>query len=54
MIPTEKRGWGAASAKNKPTKVTPSYCISPQLAPPVVTPKSKEMFLKSEDYHKKD
>ena len=53
MIPTEKRGWGAAQARNKPTKVTEPYCISPQLAPPVVTPKSKEMFLKSEDYHKK-
>ncbi len=51
MIPTQKRGYGAA--KNLPTKVTPRMCISPQLAPPVVTPASKKMFLASEDYHKK-
>lgn len=53
MIPTEKRGWGAAQGKNKPTKVTPRMCISPQLAPPPVTPASKKMFLAAEDYHKK-
>lgn len=54
MIPTEKRGWGAADGKNKPTKVTPRLCISPQLAPPMVTPASKKAFDKTEDYHKKD
>lgn len=52
MIPTQKRGWGAASAKNKPTKVTPRLCMSPQLAPPPVTAASKKAFAKTEDYHK--
>ena len=52
MIPTQKRGWGAASAKNVPTKVTPRLCISPQLAPPPVTATSKKAFAKTEDYHK--
>lgn len=43
-------GFGSA---RKPKKVAPidPYCISPQLAPPVVTPESKKMFLRSEDYH---
>lgn len=52
MIPTEKRGWGAAQARNKPTKVTPRLCISPQLAPPPATAASKKAFAKTEDYHK--
>lgn len=42
MIPTEKRGWGAAQAKNKPTKVTQRYGISPQLAPASMTAMDKK------------
>lgn len=53
MIPQVKRGWGAAQSRNKPTKVVEPHCISPQLAPPVVTPASKAIFMKTEDYHKK-
>lgn len=51
MIPTEKRGWGAAAARNKPTKVTPRLCISPQLAPPPTDARQKRIFAASEDYH---
>ena len=46
-----KRGWGAAESRNKPDKIVDPYCISPQLAPPVVTPASKKMFGRTEDYH---
>jgi len=42
MIPTEKRGWGAAAAKNKPTQVTQRYGISPQLAPASMTAMDKK------------
>lgn len=42
MIPTEKRGWGAAQARNKPTQVTQRYGISPQLAPASMTPMDKK------------
>lgn len=43
-------GFGSA---RKPKKTAPvdRYCISPQLAPPLVTPASKKMFARSEDYH---
>jgi len=46
-----KRGWGAASSRNKPDKIVDRYCLSPQLAPPLVTPRSKKLFAASEDYH---
>ncbi len=42
MIPTEKRGWGAAEAKNLPTKTVNRYGISPQLAPASMTPMDKK------------
>lgn len=53
MIPTDKRGWGAADGKNKPTKVTPRLCVSPQLAPPILSPANKKAMAATEDYHKK-
>jgi hypothetical protein len=53
MVPSEKRGWGAAQARNKPCVIVPRTCISSQLAPPVLSPKAKKMFAASEDYHAK-
>jgi hypothetical protein len=41
MIPTEKRGWGAAQGKNKPDKIVDRYGISPQLAPSRMTTADK-------------
>jgi hypothetical protein len=46
-----KRGWGAAQSRNKPDKIVDRYCISPQLAPPMVTPAEKKAFAASENYH---
>jgi len=46
------RGYGAA--RPRPVAAPkPPYCISPQLAPPVLSPASKKMFAGTEDYHKK-
>lgn len=48
----QTKGFGAA---RKPSRTGPQadrYCISPQLAPSVVTPTSKKLFMQSEDYHK--
>lgn len=44
------RGRGGTGPK-KPQTIVDRYCISPQLAPPLVTPASKKMFARSEDYH---
>ena len=41
MIPTEKRGWGAAGPP-KPVKSVERYGISPQLAPPRLTAMDKK------------
>lgn len=46
------RGRGASGPK-KPATMTPRECISPQLAPPMVTPASKKAFAQTEAYHKK-
>lgn len=46
------RGRGASGPK-KPDNCVPRICISPQLAPPVLTPAAKKMFARTEDYHKK-
>lgn len=51
MIPSEKRGWGAAEGKNKPDKIVDRYCISPQLAPPVLSARDKKIFANTESYH---
>lgn len=52
MTPETKRGYGAARTP-KYTPPKERYCISPQLAPPLVTPASKKLFDRTEDYHKK-
>lgn len=44
------RGRGGTGPR-KPDKVVDRYCISPQLAPPVLSPRDKRMFLRTEDYH---
>lgn len=46
----QTRGFGAA---RKPKDVAPidRYCISPQLAPPALSPSAKAVFARSEDYH---
>ena len=46
------RGRGGTGPKKK-DKVVPRLCISPQLAPPMVTSASKKAFARTEDYHKK-
>lgn len=51
MTPQEKRGWGAAQSRNKPDKIVDRYCISPQLAPSVLSPRDKKMFAETEAYH---
>lgn len=52
MVPSEKRGWGAAQSRNKPDKIVDRYCVSPRLAPSVLTPAEKKMFTSgSEAYH---
>lgn len=52
MTPEVKRGYGAAR-KPANTPPVPRMCISPQLAPPLVTPASKKAFDRTEDYHRK-
>ena len=46
----QTRGFGAA---RKPADKAPidRYCISPQLAPSVLSPRDKTLFARSEDYH---
>ena len=46
----QTRGFGAAR-KPAPDKPIDPYCISPQLAPPALTPEAKKTFARSEDYH---
>lgn len=46
----QSRGWGAMKPLQK-KPVEDRYCISPQLAPPPVDPKTRAIMLKSEDYH---
>lgn len=46
-----RRGWGAAAGKNKPDKIVDRYCLSPQLAPPMVNAREKAAFAASENYH---
>lgn len=43
-------GFGAAR-KPKDVAPIPRYCISPQLAPSVLTPAGKKAYASSEDYH---
>lgn len=51
MVPKDKRGWGAAESHNKPDRIVDRYCVSPQLAPPVLSAEAKKMFAHTEDYH---
>lgn len=44
------RGRGGTGPR-KPNPIIPRYCISPQLAPPVLSPEAKKMFARTEDYH---
>lgn len=44
------RGRGGTGPK-KPAPVTDRFCISPQLAPPLLTPAAKKAFAASENYH---
>ena len=46
----QTKGFGAAR-KPVPDKPIAPYCISPQLAPPMLSAESKKMFARSEDYH---
>jgi hypothetical protein len=44
------KGRGGTGPRKEGVNV-PRYCISPQLAPPVLSPAAKKMFARSEDYH---
>lgn len=44
------RGRGATGPK-KPNLIVDRYCISPQLAPSVLSPSEKRMFIETENYH---
>lgn len=45
MQVTEKRGWGAAAPRLQQQRPPiPRYGISPQLAPPNLTPRDRECF----------
>ena len=46
------RGRGASGPK-KPAPETPRLCISPQLAPSMLSPQQKKAFANTESYHKK-
>ena len=46
------RGRGASGPK-KPAPMKPRYCLSPQLAPPMLSKDTKKIFAKTEDYHGK-
>lgn len=46
----QTRGFGAARVPAKTAPIAP-YCISPQLAPPALSPETKKVFARSEDYH---
>lgn len=48
----QTKGFGAARKPSTTGPVQDRYCLSPQLAPPMVTPASKKAFAQSEDYHK--
>lgn len=50
-IAVQTRGFGAS---RKPAKQGPQadrFCLSPQLAPPALSPAAKTMFAQSENYH---
>jgi hypothetical protein len=46
----QTKGFGAARKPVASTPIPP-YCISPQLAPPALSPAQKAVFAGSQDYH---
>lgn len=45
-----ERGRGGTGPKKQGVTVD-RYCISPQLAPPMISPQGKKIMDRSEDYH---
>jgi hypothetical protein len=48
----ERRGYGLAKGAKQPDPI-PGYCISPQLAPAILSPAQKKIFADTQNYHKK-